>query len=98
MRPVIPKFFAYFAFSAGNFRIRMFPTFLIDVLLSLKVFAARANFPVVIQTISFSREFTAETRSTLRKESYEAKLGTPRPLCLCGQSFLCSFGCGSAAL
>jgi hypothetical protein len=43
-------------------------------------------------------DFFSRPRSTLKKESYKAKLRTPRPLCLCGQSFLRSFGCGSAAL
>ncbi len=54
--------------------------------LPFKVFAARANFPMTVQTISLQREFTAETRSTPRKEFYQVKLLTLRPLCLCGES------------
>ena len=68
------------------------PNFVLFRVLSFKVFAARANFPMTIQTISVQREFTAETRSTPRKEFYQVKLLTLRPLCLCGESFLCPFG------
>jgi hypothetical protein len=45
---------------------------------------------MTIQTISVQREFTAETRSTPRKEFYQVKLLTLRPLCLCGESPSCA--------
>lgn len=48
------------------------------------------------QTLSVRRELTAETSSTSRKKFYQVQLLTLQPLCLCGESFLCSFGCGSA--
>ena len=52
----------------------------------------------MIGQFSVQREFTAETRSTPRKELYQVKLLTLRPLCLCCEPYFCSFGCGFAAL
>jgi hypothetical protein len=53
---------------------------------------------MTIQTLSVQREFTAATPSAPRKQFFQAQLLTLQPLCLCGESFLCSFGCGSAPL
>ena len=64
---------------------------------SVENFAAHAIFQWPSKLSRSKREFTAETRSAPRKEFHEAKLQTLRPLCLCGESFFCSLGCGSAA-
>jgi hypothetical protein len=85
-------------FFRGGFQTRPNHTLRERVLLSLKVFAARANFPVVIQTISVQKKIHRGDTEYAEKKFYEAKLRTSCSLCLCGEFFLCSFGCGFAAL
>ena len=74
-------------FFRGGFQTRLNHALRERELLSLKVFAARANFPVVIQTISVQKKIHRGDTEYAEKKFYEAKLRTPRPLRLCVEFF-----------
>ena len=75
-------------FFRGEFQTRLNHALRERVLLSLKVFAARANFPVVIQTISVQKKIHRGDTEYAEKKFYEAKLRTSCSLCLCGEFFV----------
>ena len=56
-----------------GFRIFQTPNFVIFVLLSFKVFAARANFPITIQTSRLKREFLPRRRGVRREKNFIKK-------------------------